>query len=285
MLMEGLLEFLWGAAKAAVPPAALVLIIGWICRTWIGERLKASVKHEYDDRLEQLKAELKAQGDSNLALLKSEIDRQGEKLRIAASSFSEVQKATIARKVDAVDALWNGFVQMRDAFPGVYSITDIFSDREMRGFYTSPTMNKFSKDVGAFTEMDLIGVGFAEVEAVRPHLGEYAWAIYVTYRTIMGRSMHLIKNGRSDPSGLEWYKDQNIQNLVASAFGLAKMEEFANLGHSRFNWINNNFSTILLAAIDTILTGQTFSDAAYKQAERMEQQISVANKAGKTINP
>lgn len=28
--MEGLLEFLWGAAKAAVPTAALVLIIGWI---------------------------------------------------------------------------------------------------------------------------------------------------------------------------------------------------------------------------------------------------------------
>ncbi len=89
--MEGVLDLLWNATKAAVPPAALVLAIGWIGRTWIGERLKASVKHEYDDRLEQLKAELKEQGDSNLALLKSEIDRQGEKLRIAASSFSEVQ--------------------------------------------------------------------------------------------------------------------------------------------------------------------------------------------------
>lgn len=279
--MEDLLQFLWDATKSAAPPAALLLAIGWLGRTWIGERLKASVKHEYDDRLEQLKADLKEQGDSNLALLKSEIDRQGEKLRIAASSFSEVQKATITRKVDAVDALWNGFLQMRDAFPAVYSITDIFSDEEMRGFYTSPSMSQFSKDAGVFSEIDLIGVGFAEVEAVRPHLGEYAWAIYVTYRTVMGRSMLLIKNGRSEPSGLEWYKDQNIQSLVSSAFGTTKTEEFARLGHSRFKWINSNFSTILLAAIDTILTGQTFSDAAYRQAERMEQQINAANNASK----
>ncbi|MBK5414190.1 hypothetical protein [Pseudomonas sp. TH31] len=131
--MEGLLEFLLSAVKAAVPPAAVVLMIGWLGRARIGERLKASVNHEYNDRLEQLKAEFKEQGDSNLALLKSEIDRQGEKLRIATSSFSEVQMATIVRKVDAVDALWLGFVKMRDAFPSVYSITDIFSDEAMRG--------------------------------------------------------------------------------------------------------------------------------------------------------
>jgi hypothetical protein len=91
MLMENLLELAWSALKSAVPPTVLLLAIGWLCRTWIGERLTAGVKHEYDDRLEQLKAELRAQGDSNLALLKSEIDRQADKLRIASSSFTAVQ--------------------------------------------------------------------------------------------------------------------------------------------------------------------------------------------------
>jgi hypothetical protein len=49
MLMENLLELAWSALKSAVPPTVLVLAIGWLCRTWIGERLKACVKHEYDD--------------------------------------------------------------------------------------------------------------------------------------------------------------------------------------------------------------------------------------------
>lgn len=78
--MENLLELAWSALKSAITPTVLLLVIGWLCRTWIGEKLKASVKHEYDDRLEQLKAELRAQGDSNLAVLKSEIDRQADKL-------------------------------------------------------------------------------------------------------------------------------------------------------------------------------------------------------------
>jgi len=78
--------------------AALLAAIAWLARSWIGERLKASIRHEYDDRLEKLRADLKAQGDAHLTSLKSELDRQAEKLRIASAFGSPRSKKRPSRR-------------------------------------------------------------------------------------------------------------------------------------------------------------------------------------------
>ncbi|AUF94822.1 hypothetical protein CXQ80_02795 [Pseudomonas sp. 02C 26] len=256
--------------------AALLAALAWLARSWIGERLKASIRHEYDDRLEKLRADLKAQGDAQLTSLKSELDRQAEKLRIASASFSEVQKATIAKKIEAVDALWLGVIRSRAAFPGEVTITDIFTDKEMQGFYTNPQMRKYSNKLAGISEYDYFQAGFEEVQLFRPHLGEYTWALYVTYRSVLGRSIYLIKQGAENPEKLAWHQDDNIKRLIASAFGPELMNEFNLLTHSRYQWLSYKFDTLLFKAIDTLLTGKSFSDAALRQAQEMEQQIGAS---------
>lgn len=272
-------SMLYSVAASTLASTVILALIGFIARAWLVERIKGSIKHEYDDKLEKLRSSLKAQADQNLTNLKSEIDRQADKLKISAASMSDVQKATISKKVEAVDAVWLGFIQLSEAFPGALYLTDIFTDDEMKGFYSSPSMSRYSSEVPSLREGDFISTGFAAVQSFRPHLGEYAWAIYVTYRTIMGRSIYLLKAGQTDESRIDWFNDLNIQNLVASAFGKAAMEEFATLGHGRYSWLNHNFSTILLTAIDTILTGQSFSEAALQHAQRMELQILASSKS------
>ncbi|WP_134677139.1 hypothetical protein [Ectopseudomonas khazarica] len=267
--MDALLELAWGTFKSAVPPATLVLVVAWLCRAWIGERLKASVRHEYDQRLELLKA----QGDANLAILKSEMDRQAEKMRIAAASFSEVQKATIARKIEAVDALWRGVIELRDAFPSDVFLTDIFTDEEMQGFYTDAQMLKYSAGMERIDELAFFKVGFEAVQLVRPHLGEYTWALYSTYKALLGRSIFLIKKGKSAPDKLAWHNDANIKQMIESAFGAERFAEFENLKGGRYRWLSYQFDILLFQAIDKLLTGKSFGDAALEQALEMEKQI------------
>ena len=233
--METLTNFALTTATSAGISALLVAILGWLCRAWITERLKGSIKHEYDDRLEKLKAELKTQGDAHLASLKAEVDRQAEKLRIAATSFSEVQKATITKKIEAVDVLWLGVIQARKAFPGILSLTDILTDEEMKGFYTDPSLRPYSARMGDIVEMDYFSAGLEEVERMRPHLGEYIWALYVTYRTVLGRSIVLIKKGKEQPQKIAWHQDENIKMLIASAFGEKGLREFEELKFARFS--------------------------------------------------
>jgi len=275
--MEDLMSWAWSLLKDSVPPAALVLAFAWLFRTWIGEKIKASIKYDYDERLEQLRSELRAQGESNLAILRSEMDRQADKLRIASASFSEVQKATITKKIEAVDAVWVGIIQSRAAFPSQISITDILTNEELQSFYTDPRMHKYSAEIEKVDEFSFFNAGLDAVQLMRPHLGEYIWALYATYRSILGRSIFLIKRGREQSEKLAWFEDQNILRLVHSAFGAVLLGEFKSLNGGRYQWLHSQFDALLFKAIDTLLTGKSFGEAALKQAQEMERQISAGH--------
>jgi hypothetical protein len=274
--MDTLKSFVLTTISTAGASAALLAALGWLLRNWISERLRASIKHEYDARLEIIRVELKAQSDAHLTSMKSELDRQADKLRIASVSFSEVQKATIGRKIDAVDALWQGIIESREAFPSEVSITDIFTDEEMKLFYSDPRMSKYSGKMDSINEYNFFQAGFDSVQLMRPHLGEYTWALYVTYRAVLGRSIFLIKQGKDQPSKLAWHEDSNIKRLIESAFGAEGLAEFITLRGGRYHWLSGQFDILLFKAIDTLLTGKGFSDAALKQAQEMEQQIMVS---------
>jgi hypothetical protein len=67
--VSDVLTFVISLATSGVASAVVV----WIARNWISERLKNSIKHEYDQKLEMLKAQLKAASDLDLEKFKSQL--------------------------------------------------------------------------------------------------------------------------------------------------------------------------------------------------------------------
>lgn len=260
--MENLLELAWSALKSAVPPTFLVLAIGWFCRTWISERLKASVKHEYDDRLEQLRAELQSQGNTNLALLKSEIDRQADKLRIASSSFTEVQKATIPKRIEAIELLWLAVLESRRLMPSAIVTTDVLTKSELLGVYSGPLGAELRE-----VEFGIVSKFFAGIEGHRPFLGEVIWAQYAGLHGILARIIYLFREGRRAPEKLIWYEDDNIRRMIRALLGDSLAEQFKALSHSRIQWLNGQFDRQLLRTLEQLLSGQEFGEAALRHAE------------------
>jgi hypothetical protein len=63
MLPNILVSIPASAGVSAVLSAALI----WLSKTWISERLKSAIKHEYDQKLEAHKAQLKAEQEIALA--------------------------------------------------------------------------------------------------------------------------------------------------------------------------------------------------------------------------
>lgn len=274
--MEMLGSFLLQTITSTAFSLVFLAGIGCFFRTWIGNRIHLSVKNEYDNKLERLKAELKTEGDAHLTDMKAELDRQSNILKIAAASFSEVQKATISRKIDAVDVLWKGIIDFRKKIPGVVSFTDVLIDEEMKNFYTDPRLYKYSHELEQFDMTCLINASSEEVKLVRPHIGEFVWALYSTYCTILMRSIYLLKAGKNEPFKVAWHCDANIEKLILVAFGEECSSEFKKLRWGRYQWLHNQFDSSLFKAIDTLLTGKKFSDAALHEAQLMERQISAS---------
>ncbi len=78
--------------------AALAGCLVWLSKTWLSERLKTSIQHEYNEKLEAIKAKLHAENSIALEQLKSD-------LRVAAqqreTQFSDLHK----KRADTIEKL------------------------------------------------------------------------------------------------------------------------------------------------------------------------------------
>lgn len=68
--MSETLSLILGSATVSVALSAFLI---WITTNWISERLKNSIKHEYDLKIEVLKTNLKTESDQTLERLKADL--------------------------------------------------------------------------------------------------------------------------------------------------------------------------------------------------------------------
>ena len=94
----GLLQLLGTWAVGSVAGAGITVLA---LRTWVSERIRGSIKAEYDERIESLKAQLKSEYDQKLethrAQLKSQSDVEIEQLKSRLSVAAAQQQLRFSR--------------------------------------------------------------------------------------------------------------------------------------------------------------------------------------------
>jgi hypothetical protein len=154
---------------------ALVVMLIWLSKEWITARLRTSIQHEYNQKLESLKSQLKAESDVALVELRAAIERQANLLAAAHSSFAEGQKAAMERKLLAVDTLWSCVLRLRANLPPILGFIDVLTVDEYKGIKSDPTFDALSRD---WPVEKISQLADTQVEQVRPYVGEYTWAVF-----------------------------------------------------------------------------------------------------------
>lgn len=268
-----LADFLITLLSSAGASAALAGLLVYLSRNWLSERLRHSIKHEYDLKLAHLNNELKAESERNVILLKSSIESEAEKIRLANASISQTQKLSIEKKLSAIETLWEGVLAARKNIPVVMGFIDILTEDE----YSSMKDHRdFQAMVGELstekmTQMYQDNVGSRE--RVRPYVGEYTWALVSTYQAIILRTALLIQMGQEDSKKLNWHLDSGIRQLLNSALSEAELAEFDVTKIGKVNWIQRKFEFKILAAMQVVISGEQFGDEALKQAQKMEEKV------------
>ncbi len=84
---------------------ALSSVLVFLFRNWISERIKASIQHEYDQKLETHKAQLKAESEVSIEKLKSQLQIVASERNIKLTRVFEQQAVTIAEIYSKLVAL------------------------------------------------------------------------------------------------------------------------------------------------------------------------------------
>jgi len=84
---------------------ALSGVLVFLARNWISERLKASIQHEYDQKLETHKAQLKSQTEAEIIRLKAQLEIAAAERNVQYSRIFEKTAEVIAQTYEKLLAL------------------------------------------------------------------------------------------------------------------------------------------------------------------------------------
>jgi hypothetical protein len=267
---------------AATVSALVSALLNFVFKDWLSTRLKASIEHEYNQKLETYKAQLTTEHELAVLKIQTALAREAAFHAAAHASFAEGQKASMERKLNGVDRLWSWIRQFRTGLPEVLTFLDVLTTDEYKAAKDNPAFQKHSSRL---TSDNLAAMLTTTIEDVRPYVGEYLWALFFSYRAIMGRILFLLQLARTDADKIEWYKDRGIRHLLNAVLTEQEVQAFDGLEFMKVMWLQERLESKILAATQKIISGETFGAESLEQAELIRQSIAKLPADGQQASP
>lgn len=242
----------------------LSAILIWLSREWISARLKTSIQHEYDEKLERYKAQLKAESEVALLQLRTTIEREAALHAAARASFAAGQKAAMERKLNAIDRLWYQILTLRHSLPPIF---DMMTVDEYRKAKHRPELLALAGELSPERIAGLVGSKNDPIEKVRPYVGEWMWALFYCYQAIMIRRLFLFHLEGDDATKIEWYKDQGIRQLITVALTSDEIKTFDQTLFGKGARLQERMESKILATAKRVISGEEFGADSLEQAQ------------------
>ena len=101
--MDSLLSVVTSAVLASAIVSGVLI---WLTKSWISERLKHAIKHEYDEKLETYKAQIKAQSDVEIERLRADLKVSATERELRFKALHERRAETIAETYSLLKELF-----------------------------------------------------------------------------------------------------------------------------------------------------------------------------------
>jgi hypothetical protein len=150
----------------------------FLAKSWISERLRNAIEHEYKMKLETYKHQLRSEHDVAIERLRADVARDQALQSVVASSFSEGQRAAHERRLNAVEVIWKALVGMRDQLPIVIEVLDVLTPDKYHQVLGNPDIRKEINEMSEEGLAEISGKGTREAEMARPFYGEYIYSLF-----------------------------------------------------------------------------------------------------------
>lgn len=173
----------------------LTLFLVWLSKTWLSERLRHSIAHEYAQLLEKFKLELSAEHAISLERSRAE-HAQARALRAVGEDYlREAARVAHAKRIDAIQSLWSSLLDVTAAVPEVVVFGDVLATEELAALPSKspppPMLDKLTDQHLALIFRNSQRAGEARLMA-----GESLYSLYEAYCVVLGRAVHLAISGR-----------------------------------------------------------------------------------------
>lgn len=244
-----------------LPPAlisgAVSALVIYVARTWISERLKQAIGHEYAQKLEVHRASLKSEYDIQIERLRAENARQQAVEASARTSLGEAHLAAYERRVNAIDAAWDAILRIAKASSYAVIYLDILTDHELEALPQKQRARAEIQRAGGDPAIARIIDAGQRIDQIRPLVGDQIYALLYVYRAISARIEFLLKlclqQDRFDP----WWTDSGIRQHMSLVLDEAELARIDSLPVGRFGQLRSLLELKLLQEFNKIISGES----------------------------
>ena len=250
----------------ALSITSLLAVVLWLSKKLIATRLTASVKHEYDERIENLRTSLRQNEESFRAELRAK-ESQIEALRSGAlSNIATRQSALHERKIKAVEQLWAAVISLAAGKNVSAYMAIIKFENAAKEAAKNENFRQIFEIMGS--GFNLKSIQTTEASKARPFISPMAWALYSAYSSIIFHSiakLQMLQKGLDKANILD---TEAVTNLVKVALP-HQTEYIEKYGPSAFHYLLDELESLILTELDNILQGAESDQKSIEQASRI----------------
>lgn len=235
-------------------------LVAFLLKSWFQERLKTSIKHEYDVKLAAIRADIEK--ESNLITSLQEGYRRKNDLAHEAI-------------LKSIESLWSGIIQLRKRKPTLLTLVDVLLEDEFGKSFGEKELKSF----GDITDEEIqhaLSDSLNGMDENRLYTGEYLWSLFFAYRQLIGRISILVKEGREKKNVPIWWQDRICKQVISSLTTEEELQEFTSLKISKIDWLLSHIEEKYLNAANKVITGEASIDMDIELAQRIIRSVGSA---------
>lgn len=232
----------------------------WLTKSLIITRLTASVKGEFDGKLELLRAELRGK-ESQIESLRS----------VAMSGLTTRQGVLYQRKIKAIDDLWHSVNELEKVKHVSASLATLNFENCAKESPTNPNLRSLIEGIGG--SFDIKTLDLSGAKRAKPFVTPLAWAYYSAYSSVIIQAVVVMKVLRIGVDDAEKYLNlKSTSSLLKTVLPhmAGYIDEFGVSGHHH---LLDQIEQLLLQELQDILNGREDDTNNTKRAAEIGREV------------
>ena len=262
---------------SASSSTALILATAWLCRQLIATILKATVQHEFDEKLEAIRTDFHKSEELFKADLRSKESQIAALQSGALTGMVTRQVALDKRRLEAIDHLWEGVKALAPFKPASMWLKTINFEKALESLSENPRTKGLFEQLSP--KLDPRNFPNVDVHKARPYVSEMAWALFCAYQAILiYTTMQFFILQRGLATAAELLDTDKVSKLVLTA--LPHYQEYVEKhGAKGYPYILETLETEILKELQRMMVGEESDKSNVERAAKIMQEVTRVNEA------
>jgi hypothetical protein len=260
--MGGYEHFIITVLSSTAVSVAVTAALVFIGRTWLYERLRQSIEHEYSIRFESFRHDLQSRQELAVQQIRHDAEKEIAARSVAADAFQAAHVAAYHSRLDAIKSMWEAIISLRQNAPGFLIFADILTADEESRMLADPERRREIEKYSTGDAQQFCTTVSLPVEHRRPFLGERLYAMFYAYRAFLLRVPWAYNDSVSRGKPRPWREDPAARDILRAALPAEEVDRVLKPEIGMMMLAQQFFEQGILREIATVISGGASANTA-----------------------